>query len=65
VVADFIVDHTIALNTEACVVDQVPWKLFFDGSVCGQGQGVGCVIVSPSNEHFDISTRLEFLCMNN
>jgi ribonuclease HI len=33
--------------------------------VCGQGQGVGCVIMSPSNEHFDISTRLEFLCTNN
>jgi hypothetical protein len=65
VVADFIVDHAIAPNEEAYVVDRVPWNLFFDGSVCGQGQGIGCVIMSPSNEHFDILARLELLCTNN
>jgi ribonuclease HI len=65
VVADFIVDHALALEGETCVVDHTLWKLFFYGSVCCQRQGMGCVIVSPSNEHFDISARLEFLCTNN
>jgi ribonuclease HI len=47
------------------VIEQRPWKLFFDRSVCRQGQGIGCVIISPSNEHFNISARLEFMCTNN
>jgi ribonuclease HI len=39
--------------------------VIFDGSVCRQGQCIGCVMVSPNNEHFDISARLEFTCTNN
>jgi hypothetical protein len=31
VVADFIVDHAMTPDAETCVVDQTPWKLFFDG----------------------------------
>jgi hypothetical protein len=38
---------------------------FFDGSVCGKGQGVSCVLVSPSGEHFELAVRLEFPCTNN
>jgi hypothetical protein len=34
VVTNFVVDHMIALDEDACLVEVVPWKLFFDGSVC-------------------------------
>jgi hypothetical protein len=37
VVADFITDHTVGLNNDACMVEVTPWKLFFDGSVCSKG----------------------------
>jgi hypothetical protein len=57
VVADFIVDHTIASDEGVGVIERRPWKLFFDGSMCRQGQGIGCVIILPSNENFDISAR--------
>jgi ribonuclease HI len=65
IVADFIVEHRIALDDNACLVELVPWKLFFDGSVCSRGQGIGYVIVSPNNKHFVFSARLEFACTNN
>lgn len=38
---------------------------FFDGLVCREGQGVGCVILSPSNALFEICARLDFECTNN
>jgi ribonuclease HI len=40
-------------------------KMFFDGSVCGQGQGVGCLIVSPHGIEYELLTHLEFQCTNN
>jgi hypothetical protein len=33
IVADFVVDHMIALDDNACLVELVPWKLFYDGPV--------------------------------
>jgi hypothetical protein len=42
VVADFIVGHSIDQKSdELCnLVSIHPWKLFFDGSTCREGQGV-------------------------
>jgi hypothetical protein len=40
IVADCLVDHMIALDDSACLVELVLWKLFFDGSVYGRGQGM-------------------------
>jgi ribonuclease HI len=65
VVADFIVDHMAVSEDVIDVVDLQSWKLFFDGPVCSRGQGIGCVLVSPSNEIFELSAKLEFTCMNN
>jgi hypothetical protein len=28
-------------------VEPMPWTLFFDGSSCKQGGGVGIIIISP------------------
>ena len=44
VMADFVVQHC---GPEVGVVDLVPWTLFFDGSSCGAGSGIGIVLVSP------------------
>jgi ribonuclease HI len=65
VVADFITNHTVGLNNDACMVEVTPWKLFFDGSVCSKGWGVGCVMVSPHGMQYELSVRLEFMCTNN
>jgi hypothetical protein len=65
VVADFIVDHMIELDDGSCMVEVIPWKLYFDGSVCSKGQGVRCCIVSPRGVCFHVAVRLEFACTNN
>jgi hypothetical protein len=65
VVADFIADHMVGVSNDACMVEVVRWKLFFDSSVCSQGQSVGCVMVSPHGMQYELSVRLEFMCTNN
>jgi ribonuclease HI len=39
--------------------------LFFDGSTCREGQGVGVVVISPRGAIFETSTHLEYFCTNN
>jgi ribonuclease HI len=65
VMADFMVDHMIGVEGDAHVVEISPWDLYFDGSMCGKGQGIGCVFKSPSGVVFSVSLRLEFTCTNN
>jgi hypothetical protein len=67
VVADFIVGHSIDRNgDESCnLVSIHPWKLFFDGSACREGQGVGAILVSPRGVIFEQSVHLEYFCTNN
>jgi ribonuclease HI len=48
-----------------CLVELKPWSLLFDGSVCSKGQCVGCVLVSPNGESFEIAVRLAHTCTNN
>jgi ribonuclease HI len=67
VVADFIVGHSIDQNNdESCnLVSIHPWKLFFDGSACREGQGVGVILVSPRGAFFEQSVHLEYFYINN
>jgi hypothetical protein len=65
VVADFIVNHVVDVDHSVNVVQLKPWGLYFDGSVCSKGQGVSCVVVSPSGVYIDLSIRLVFACTNN
>jgi hypothetical protein len=65
VVADFIVDHDVDVDHSVNFVQLKPWRLYFDGSVYSKGQAAGCVVVSPSGVHIDLSIRLEFACTNN
>jgi ribonuclease HI len=45
-------------------IQLIPWKLYFDGLVCGKRQGAGCGIISPSGIDKDLSIRLESACTN-
>jgi ribonuclease HI len=65
VVDDFIIDHMVELNNDACTVEITPWRLFFDGSVCSKGRGIGCVMTSPHGMQYELFVRLEFMCTNN
>ena len=64
---DFIVEHRIndKHDLEVSCVTCTPWKLYFDGSVCDDGRGIGVVLISPNNAIFDFSNRLEEYCTNN
>jgi hypothetical protein len=52
IVGDFIVDNRIAGDVDEYLVESQAWKLFFDGSVCGKGCGIGCVLMSPLGAKF-------------
>jgi hypothetical protein len=67
VVAYFIVGHSIDQNSdESCnLVSIYSWKLFFDGSACREGQGVGVILVSPRGAIFEQSVCLEYFGTNN
>jgi ribonuclease HI len=39
--------------------------LFFDGSACRGGQGIGIVLISRRGAIFEQSVRLEYFCTNN
>jgi hypothetical protein len=65
VVADFIVDHAIDADRSVDFVQLKLWGLYFDGLVYSKGQGVRCVIISPSGMYIDLSIRLEFACTDN
>ena len=67
IVADFIVEHRIndEHDLEVGYVICTPWKLFFDGSVCDDGQGIGAVLISSNGIIFEFSNRLEEERTNN
>ena len=65
VIADFIVDHRIKDEEDINYVSVCPWKFYFDGSVCREGQGINDVLISPNNVVYETSVRLEYPCTNN
>jgi hypothetical protein len=67
VIADFIIEHRIndTHKLDMSYLTITPWTLYFDGSVCNEGQGIGIVLVSPSDVSFDFSSRLKTYCTNN
>jgi hypothetical protein len=52
VMADFITQHH---KPSIGYLDPMPWTMFFDGSSCKQGGGIGIVIVSPRGASFDFA----------
>jgi hypothetical protein len=41
------------------------WKLYFDGSKSNDGDGAGCILISPDGVKTMLTCRLEFQCTNN
>jgi ribonuclease HI len=61
-IADFIVEHR---DDSIGSVDIVPWTLFFDGSVCTHGCGIGLVIISPRGASFEFAYTIKPYATNN
>ena len=43
------------------MVDLVPWTLFFDGSSCGNGAGIGVVLIFPRGQILSSHFQLKHL----
>lgn len=43
----------------------MPWTLFFDGSVCTHGCGIGLVIISPRGASFEFAFTIKPSYTNN
>ncbi|XP_015698273.1 uncharacterized protein YpeP-like [Oryza brachyantha] len=59
--AEFIVEH----HKEANYVEVVPWIVFFDGSVCKHGCGIGLMIILPRGAFFQFAYTIKPYRTNN
>jgi hypothetical protein len=62
VMADLMTRHC---GPEVAVVELVPWTIFFDGSSCGVGVGIGIVLISPQGANYKFSIPIEKTSTNN
>ena len=62
VIADFITQHH---KPSIGYVELIPLTLFFDGSSCKQGGGIGIVIISPQGANFEFAFPTEPMITNN
>ena len=60
--ANFITQHH---KSSISYVEPMPWTLFFDGSSCKQGDGIGIVIISPWGASFEFALPTEPMVTNN
>ncbi|KAK1668512.1 hypothetical protein QYE76_056671 [Lolium multiflorum] len=60
--ADLIAER---INTDIAALSVRAWAMFFDGSVCDGGCGIGILIVSPRGATYSFSIRLPTPCTNN
>jgi ribonuclease HI len=62
IIADFITDHR---DPSIDLLEITPWTLFFDGSSCGKGGGVGILLISPRGEMFEFAIPIQPTLTNN
>ena len=57
IIADFIVEHRIndGHDLEVGKITCTPWMLYFDRSICDDGQGICAILISPSDNTFEFS----------
>ena len=60
--ADLIAER---MNTDIAALSVRAWAMFFDGSVCEDGCGIGILLVSPRGATYSFSIRLPTPCTNN
>jgi len=61
IMADFVTQHCGAVEA----LEIVPWTLFFDGSTCEQGAGIGIVLISPRGRKYEFSLPIVATSTNN
>jgi len=59
--ADFVTQHCSIVKT----LEIVPWTLFFDGSTCDRGTGIGIVRISPQGRKYEFSLPIVATSTNN
>ncbi|KAK1614119.1 hypothetical protein QYE76_019636 [Lolium multiflorum] len=60
--ADLIAER---INTDVAALSVRAWAMFFDGSVCEDGCGIGVLLVSPRGATYSFSIKLTDPCTNN
>jgi ribonuclease HI len=60
--ADLVAERT---NLDIAALSIRAWAMYFDGSVCGDGSGIGILLVSPRGATYSFSIRLPTPCTNN
>jgi hypothetical protein len=58
IIADFIIEHR---DPSIDLLEITPWALFFDGSSCGKGGGVGILLISPRGEILNLLSLFNLL----
>jgi hypothetical protein len=61
VMADFVTQHCNTVDS----LEVAPWTLFFDGSTCGEGAGIGIVLISPQGRKYEFSLLIVATSINN
>jgi hypothetical protein len=61
VMADFVTQHCKTVDS----LEIAPWTLFFDGSTCGEGEGIGIVLISPQGKKYEFSLPIVATSTNN
>jgi len=61
IMADFVTQHRSIVET----MEIVPWTLFFDGSTCDRGAGIGIVLISPQGRKYEFSLTIVATSTNN
>jgi len=59
--ADFVTQHCSSVGS----LEVAPWTLFFDGSTCDQGAGIGIVSISPRGKKYEFSLLIVATSTNN
>jgi hypothetical protein len=62
IIAEFITEHR---DPSIDLLEITPWALFFDGSSCGKGGGVGILLISPRGEMFEFAIPIQPTVTNN
>jgi ribonuclease HI len=60
--ADLIAER---INTDIAALSVRSWAMYFDGPACGDGCGIGILLVSPWGVTYSFSIRLPTVCTNN
>jgi len=59
--ADFVTQHCSVVDA----LEIVPWTIFFDGSTCDRGAGIGIVMISPRGKKYQFSLPIVATSTNN